>query len=120
MVGVLTIHAPTCYLDMWFDLRRSILSKSMIALDFVDISQYPYFSILSIGCGAAPDLMAFEEIVEDKAIYYKGYDRNPLWRPIHDKLEAMQKRQLILLQICNAKIYLMCFSVDALQANDLM
>lgn len=37
------------------------------ALDFVDISQYPYFSILSIGCGAAPDLMAFEEIAEDKA-----------------------------------------------------
>lgn len=58
------------------------------ALDFVDISQYPYFSILSIGCGAAPDLMAFEEIAEDKAIYYKGYDRNPLWRPIHDKIEA--------------------------------
>lgn len=58
------------------------------ALDFVDISQYPKFSILSIGCGAAPDLMAFEEIAEDKDIYYKGYDRNPLWRPVHDKIET--------------------------------
>lgn len=59
------------------------------ALDFVDISQYPYFNILSIGCGATPDLMAFEEVVgNEKNIYYKGYDRNPLWRPIHEKIEA--------------------------------
>ena len=56
------------------------------ALDFVDISQYPYFNILSIGCGAAPDLMAFEEIAEDKSIYYKGYDRNPLWETIHNRI----------------------------------
>lgn len=58
------------------------------ALDFVDISRYPYFNIFSIGCGATPDLMAFEEVAGDKNIYYKGYDRNPLWEDIHDRIKA--------------------------------
>lgn len=59
------------------------------ALDLVDIDRYPYYNIFSIGCGAAPDLMAFEELVQnsDKTVYYKGYDRNPLWEPIHDYIE---------------------------------
>ena len=59
------------------------------ALDLVDINRYPYYNIFSIGCGAAPDLMAFEELVQnsDKTVYYKGYDRNPLWEPIHDYIE---------------------------------
>ena len=59
------------------------------ALDLVDSDRYPYYNIFSMGCGAAPDLMAFEELVQnsDKTIYYKGYDRNPLWEPIHDYIE---------------------------------
>ena len=56
------------------------------ALDFVDISCYPYFNIFSIGCGAAPDLMAFEEVAKGKNIYYRGYDRNPLWETIHSRI----------------------------------
>lgn len=58
------------------------------ALSCVDITQYPYFNIFSIGCGATPDLMAFEENSEGKKIYYKGYDRNPLWENIHKKIQA--------------------------------
>lgn len=58
------------------------------ALKLVDISRYPYYNIFSIGCGAAPDLMAFEDAVDkDQDIYYKGYDRNPLWEPIHDRID---------------------------------
>ena len=58
------------------------------ALKLVDISRYPYYNIFSIGCGAAPDLLAFEDAVdEDQDIYYKGYDRNPLWEPIHDRID---------------------------------
>ena len=58
------------------------------ALDFVDTSRYPYFNIFSIGCGATPDLMAFEEVAEGKNIYYKGYDRNPLWETIHNRIKS--------------------------------
>ena len=35
------------------------------ALKLVDISRYPYYNIFSIGCGAAPDLMAFEDAVDE-------------------------------------------------------
>lgn len=56
------------------------------ALRFVDLSRYPMYNIFSIGCGAAPDLMAFEELKDGKQIYYRGYDRNPLWSNIHNAI----------------------------------
>lgn len=57
------------------------------ALDLVDLSYYPQYSIFSIGCGGAPDLMAFEELDDGATIYYKGYDRNELWEDIHGVIE---------------------------------
>lgn len=62
-------------------------SQIASALSRVDLSRYPRYHIFSIGCGAAPDLMAFEEETSGKQIYYKGYDRNPLWKGIHDGIE---------------------------------
>lgn len=62
-------------------------SQIVSALQYVDLSKYPKYHIFSIGCGAAPDLMAFEEATSDKQIYYKGYDRNPLWAGIHNEIE---------------------------------
>lgn len=56
------------------------------ALQSVDLACYPMYNILSIGCGAAPDLMAFEELGDGKRIYYRGYDRNPLWSNIHNAI----------------------------------
>ena len=48
------------------------------------------YHIISIGCGAAPDLMAFEQYVSEtdssKKIGYLGFDINELWQPIHDKI----------------------------------
>lgn len=41
------------------------------------------FKILSIGCGNAPDLMAFEHEFSLKKLMYRGYDINPSWREIH-------------------------------------
>lgn len=58
------------------------------ALRNVDLSKYPRYHIFSIGCGAAPDLMAIEEINYGKPIYYKGYDRNRLWADIHNEIES--------------------------------
>lgn len=57
------------------------------ALNNVDLSKYPEYDIFSIGCGGTPDLMAFEELSDKKKIYYKGYDRNPLWAQMHRIIE---------------------------------
>lgn len=64
---------------------RRYMNNAIIALDYnIDVSQYPYFNVFSVGCGAAPDLMALESICGNKQISYYGYDRNPLWRAIHN------------------------------------
>lgn len=48
------------------------------------------FRILSIGCGPAPDLIAFEKYRDKKGIsaqiQYKGFDMNQYWWPIHNEI----------------------------------
>lgn len=65
--------------EMLYLLRKSEKLK--------EINEY---HILSIGCGAAPDLMAFEKYAYDadsnKDIRYFGVDVNSLWQPIHNKI----------------------------------
>lgn len=45
------------------------------------------YNIMSIACGACPDLMALECFCNqnkfEHQITYRGYDLNPLWSPIH-------------------------------------
>lgn len=66
--------------EMLYLLRKSEKLK--------EIDEY---HILSIGCGAAPDLMAFEQYVREidssKRISYIGFDINDLWKSIHDKIK---------------------------------
>lgn len=54
------------------------------------LSDYTKFHLMSIACGACPDLMALESFCTsntiDIPIAYRGYDINPLWRPIHGEL----------------------------------
>lgn len=53
-----------------------------------EISEY---HLLSIGCGACPDLMAFEAHIQnndyDKTVTYRGIDNNPLWMPVHNQIQ---------------------------------
>lgn len=67
--------------EMLYLLRKSEKLK--------EIEEY---HILSIGCGAAPDLMAFEQYAHEaddiKDIRYFGVDINPRWRMIHDRIMA--------------------------------
>lgn len=58
------------------------------ALRQLDLAQYPYFHILSLGCGGAPDLMAFEYMDYEQQISYYGVDKNPYWEKIHDYIEV--------------------------------
>lgn len=61
-------------------------SEILYAMEQIDSSRYPAYNILSLGCGGAPDLMAFEmrfPEADGKSIAYTGYDANPYWQIIH-------------------------------------
>lgn len=63
-------------------------SEIIHLLDTINLDEYPEYRILSLGCGAAPDLMAFEEKNNNgKDILYRGYDINPYWAPIYHEIE---------------------------------
>lgn len=62
-------------------------SEIIYALDELDLSEYPYFHILSLGCGAAPDLMAFDYMGYKQKISYCGFDKNTCLEKIHDFIE---------------------------------
>lgn len=54
------------------------------------IQGFPYYHILSLGCGGCADLMAFDSLMADKRINipvsYIGLDKNALWTPIHQRI----------------------------------
>lgn len=65
-------------------------SEISYALDFIELNKYPYFDILSLGCGGAADLMAFDHMFEDDInIYYHGVDINTYWDDIHSKITEL-------------------------------
>ncbi len=62
-------------------------SEMIYALESIDLSAYPYFHILSLGCGGAADLMAFDYLSYSQPISYMGFDINPYWEKIHNEIE---------------------------------
>lgn len=70
-------------------------SEIIYALNNVDLSQYPYFNILSLGCGGAPDLMAFDYFNLPQRVKYKGFDINDSWEKIHNCIEKMNKAESV-------------------------
>ena len=62
-------------------------SEMIYALRQKNLSNYPYFHILSLGCGGAPDLMAFEYMNYEQSISYIGVDKNEYWGKIHNYIE---------------------------------
>lgn len=59
-------------------------SEIIYALKKLDLSNYPFFHILSLGCGGAPDLMAFQYMNYPQKISYVGLDENVYWEDIHN------------------------------------
>lgn len=65
-------------------------SEIIYALEKIDSSRYPFFNILSLGCGGAADLMAFDCCTDgDDDIYYHGVDINTYWNDIHSKISEI-------------------------------
>lgn len=66
--------------EIWYLLKQSRVIKAM-----------DDYKIVSIGCGACPDLMAFESYLNEqnmsKSISYIGIDKNKLWEPVHNEIK---------------------------------
>ena len=60
------------------DFSERYKENMLTLLKDINKNEYPHYNIFSIGCGAAPDLAAFETIAAGKSIFYLGYDKNPL------------------------------------------
>ena len=58
-------------------------SEIIYALETVDLSKYPFFNVLSLGCGASPDLMAFDYMELSPKTRYMGLDINNSLEKIH-------------------------------------
>lgn len=67
-------------------------SEIVYALESIDLNQYPYFNILSLGCGASPDLMAFDYMDLPQRIDYRGIDINESWEKIHEFIKNRSER----------------------------
>lgn len=61
-------------------------SEIRYALQEIDHDRYRDFSILSLGCGGAADLMAFDEVCSEKINKYYGIDINEYWDTIHEQI----------------------------------
>lgn len=59
-------------------------SEIVHALSQIDMARYPYFNVLSLGCGGAPDLMALDYLNFDQPLKYIGVDINQNWKKIHE------------------------------------
>lgn len=62
-------------------------SEIRYALQEIDLDRYRDFSILSLGCGGAADLMAFDEVCSAKINEYYGIDINAYWDTIHEQIQ---------------------------------
>lgn len=62
-------------------------SEILYALETLDLKKYPKFNILSVGCGASPDLAAFLEIATGREVNYLGVDIASKWKEIHNFIE---------------------------------
>lgn len=55
------------------------------------LKNFPYFHVLSLGCGGCADLMAFDYFLNKGnikvPISYIGIDINSLWSPIHNEIK---------------------------------
>lgn len=63
------------------------------------LRDYPYYHILSLGCGGCADLMAFDYLCDRKQmeydISYIGIDVNRLWEPIHNRIKEYCEKKNI-------------------------
>ena len=91
-------------------------SEMIYALETLDLEKYSKLNILSIGCGAAPDLMAFQKVADEKEISYHGIDIEGKWGDIHDFIARKTEGQDVNFERCD--IYEMLNRADAINSRN--
>lgn len=86
------------------------------------IRGFPYYHILSLGCGGCADLMAFDVFLNKGRvkvpISYIGVDINTLWSPIHDEIkEYYSNDERVRFKIPEYKDVFDCFDTPLPKAN---
>lgn len=106
-------YAPKYASEMLYLMKKSEALK--------DINNY---HVISIGCGAAPDLMALEKYCHDtspnKTISYIGIDVNERWKAIHNQINTyrtstIQKTQFMYCDAVDDDISIEAANVIVLQ-----
>lgn len=93
-----------------------------IATEHDFIRSFPYYNILSLGCGGCADLMAFDVFLNKGKIKvpisYIGIDINSLWSPIHDEIKHYYSDdERVRFQIPEYKDVFDCFDTPLPKAN---
>lgn len=74
------------------------------------LKQLPQYRIFSIGCGACPDLMAFEAYLRknslNKTIEYRGIDKNPLWEPVHNQIKQYDTDEIPYINLATEDVFM--------------
>lgn len=73
------------------------------------LTQIQNYRVFSIGCGACPDLMAFEAYLRKnnlhKTIEYRGIDKNPLWEPIHSQVREYSTNEITYVNLATEDVF---------------
>ena len=77
----------------------------LAACDPIGLRKYDDFDILSIGCGASPDLMAFEVLANGRNIFYRGVDKLEYWNEYHELIENYAERQNITVDFQRSDVF---------------
>lgn len=83
------LHFYVCRYTAKYASEMLYLMRKSDAMQTID-----NYNVLSIGCGATPDLIALERFCDEnsatKTIDYIGIDSNERWRSIHDVISSYQ------------------------------
>ena len=81
--------------------------------EFDYIKDYPYYHIMSLGCGGCADIMAFEKFKNEQgltqSISYMGFDVNELWYPINEYTKKCCEEKDIKISINYSDVF-KCFN----------
>ena len=75
------------------------------ACNSIDFDAYGCFRILSIGCGASPDLMAFEELAKGKEIFYRGIDKIEQWLEFQNLIRHYVQNKNIIVDFQQSDVF---------------
>jgi len=88
------------------------------------LRDYPYYHIMSLGCGGCADLMAFEQFYKDidvsMPISYIGIDINKLWKPVNNRIQKYCEKNNIKYEVRYHDVFKCFRQSEVVDANVLV